>query len=135
MELSLSSESAANRLLRTAGEYERDFLETTLFGLAELHFDLLLFEDARLRTVERLARDVPLLPLAADWFVVTEPAGDTERAEPADAFDAALEALLPDGERDPDGDFEWLLDGDAEPDRLLDRDLDVRDVGSDPDGV
>lgn len=134
IEPSLSSESA-NCFLCTTGEYERDFLETTLFGLAELDFDLLLFEDVLLRLVERVAWDVPLLPLTADWFEVIEPARDTVRAEPADTFEATLEALLPDREWDPDGDFEWLLDGDAEPDRLLERDLDVRELGSDPEGV
>lgn len=86
--------------------------------------------------VEWLAWDVPLLPLATDWFDVTEPAGDAERADPSETAEATLEALLPgDGDRDPDGDFEWLLDGDAEPDKLLERDLDTGDAGSDPEGV
>jgi len=64
---------------------------------------------------------------------VTEPAGVAERPDTADAADAALEALLPgDGERDPAGDLEGLLDGDAdcpEPDILLERDLDAAEAG------
>lgn len=135
MDPSLSSESAA-WVFCTSGDDEPDFLDKTLFGLAELDLDLLLFEDALLWLVEWLARDVPLFPLATDWFDVTESAGDAERADPLVTAEAALEALLPgDGDRDPDGDFEWLLDGDAEPDRLLERDLDTGDAGSDPEGV
>ncbi|KAE9541067.1 hypothetical protein AGLY_004312 [Aphis glycines] len=67
------------------------------------------------------------------YYDVTEPAGVAERPDAADAADAALEALLPgDGERDPAGDLEGLLDGDAdrpEPDILLERDLDAAEAG------
>jgi len=67
---------------------------------------------------------------------VTEPAGVAERADAADTAEITLDALLPgDGDREPTGDFEGLLDGDAEPDRLLERDLDAGEAGSDPEGV
>lgn len=131
-EPSLSSESTSWFFV-TSGDDERDFFDKTLFWLAELDLDLLLFVEALLRLVERLACDVSLLPLATDWLDVTEPAGVAERA---DIAEAALEALLNgDGEREPAGDFEGLLVGEAEPDRLLERDLDAGDAGSDPEGV
>lgn len=134
-EPSLSSESPCGFFV-TSGDDERDFFDATLFGLAELDFDLLLLDEALLRFVERLAWDELLLPLATDWLDVTEPAGVAERpdaADTADTADAALEALLfGEGDRDPAGDFEGLLDGDAErpePDGLLERDLDAREDG------
>lgn len=158
IEPSLSSESGF--WLFTSGDDERDFLDVTLFGLAELDFDLLLLVEVLLRLVEWLAWDVSLLPLATDWLDVIEPAGEaeradvaewadtTERADTAECADSAeradiadtaettLEALLPgDGEREPAGDFEGLLEGDAEPETLLERDLDAGDVGSEPEGV
>lgn len=94
---------------------------------------MLLFVEVLLWLVDWLAWDVSLLALATDWLDVTEPAGDAERA---DAADTILEALLPgDGDFEPVGDFEWLLDGETEPETLLERDLDTGDVGSEPEGV
>lgn len=134
MESSLSSESTCWGVLGISGEDDRDFLDAILLGLAELDFDLLLFvEETLLRFVERLALDVSLLTLAADWLDTIEPAGEAERADPADS---TLEALLPgDGDRELTGDFEGLLGGDADPDWLLERDLEAGDAGSDPEGV
>lgn len=128
-EPSLSSELPC-WFFTTSGDEECDFFDATLFGLAELDFDLLLLDEALLRFVERLAWDESLLPVATDWLDVTEPAGVAERPDTADA---ALEALLfGDGDRDPAGDFEGLLDGDLEcpePDGLLEQDLDAWEVG------
>lgn len=130
IEPSLSSESPC-WTFATSGDDDLDIFDATLFGLAELDFDLLLLDDCLLWLVERLARDESLLLLdALDSIDVTEPAGVAERADTADVADAILEALLPgDGERDPTGDFEGLLDGDAEPDKLLERDLDAGEAG------
>lgn len=132
---SLSSESCW--VFVTSGEDECDFLDVLLFWLAELDLDLLLFAElALLRLVERLAWDESLLPLTADWLEITEPAGVADRPEVADTADATLEALLAgEGERDPAGDLVGLLAGDADPELLLERDLDPGDGGSEPDGV
>lgn len=157
-EPSLSSDSAPWDF-DMSGDVDCDFFDVTLFGLVELDFDLLLLDEALLWLVEWLAWDVSLFSLTTDWLDATEPVGDAERAdadaaersevaecadaaepadtaEPTDAAEAALEDLLPgDGEREPAGDFEGLFDAVAEPDALLDRDLDAGEAGSDPDGV